>query len=93
MLLCYFRTLCAIGSAILAVKGVPAAVGVLGFGASGVATGTWAAWLMGLYGGAVPAGGVVAALQGIGAAGLGAVGQTIAGTVGAIAGYVAALFA
>jgi len=42
----------------------------LGFTATGVAAHSVAAWLMSLYGGAVPAGGIVATLQSFGAVGL-----------------------
>ena len=91
-LLYNFRSLCALcklgtalaGTAVtfLTAKfGVPAAVGALGFGAGGVATGSWAAWMMSWYGGAVPAGGVVATLQAVGAGGLGYVGETVIGTL------------
>ncbi|KAF0488016.1 interferon alpha-inducible protein 27-like protein 2b [Gigaspora margarita] len=56
---------------------------VIGFGAGGIAAGSFAAWLMSLNGGATAAGSLVAILQSIGAAGLTA-GATIGtGTAGA----------
>ena len=61
---------------------VPYAAGVLGFGVGGIKAGTTAAYLMSLYGGAVPAGGAVATLQSIGAAGIGLSGTAIATVTG-----------
>ncbi|CAG8819727.1 33900_t:CDS:2, partial [Gigaspora margarita] len=56
---------------------------VIGFGAGGIAAGSFAAWLMSLNGGATAAGSLVAILQSIGAAGSTA-GATIGtGTAGA----------
>ncbi|CAG8517362.1 10634_t:CDS:1 [Ambispora gerdemannii] len=67
-------------------------VAVLGFGSGGIAAGSMAAWMMSLYGGAVPAGGLVATLQSVGAAGLGASGVLTAsaagGAFGAFAGKI-----
>jgi hypothetical protein len=56
------------------VIGVPAAVGIAGFTASGIGAGSLAAYLMSLSaslnGGAVPSGGLVAFLQSLGTGGL-----------------------
>ena len=95
-------TLQSIGSAGLGVVGsmlvgtVGAVAGVLGFGPNGVVSGSLAAWITSLQSTPVPAGGIMATLQSIGAAGLGIFSNIFVGTVGAvgqIAGYIAAAFA
>uniref|UniRef100_A0ACB8FR56 Uncharacterized protein n=1 Tax=Sphaerodactylus townsendi TaxID=933632 RepID=A0ACB8FR56_9SAUR len=57
-----------------AIIGIPAAVGMLGFTAEGIVTGSLAAKLMSIFaianGGGVSVGGIVAFLQSIGVAGL-----------------------
>lgn len=60
-----------------AVVSAPLVLVALGFGQGGIAAGTLAATMASLYGGAVPAGSVLAILQSAGAAGIG-----IAGKVG-----------
>ena len=88
-----FRSIAAATVGYIAAKfGVPAAVAALGFGAGGVATGSWAAWMVSWYGGAVPAGGVVATLQSICTAGLGYVGETVIGTVAGAVTWLSAWF-
>ncbi|KAF9988522.1 hypothetical protein BGZ65_000592 [Modicella reniformis] len=71
---------------------VTGAVAALGFGAGGILAGTPAAAIMASYGGTVTSGSLWAVLQSIGAAGLGATGTVIAGSVGGavVAGGVAA---
>ena len=66
-LVCYVSCLGAVGAGV--VVGGPAALGALGFGASGVVAGSWAAWWMSMYGGKVAAGSIYAILQGVGATG------------------------
>ena len=61
------------------VVGIPAIITALGFGAGGIGAGTFGAWLMSWWGGSVPAGGIVAYLQSIGATGLTAFAGTYAG--------------
>ena len=61
------------------VVGIPAIITALGFGAGGIGAGTFGAWLMSWWGGSVPAGGIVAYLQSIGAQGLTAFAKTDAG--------------
>ncbi|VDI00533.1 Hypothetical predicted protein, partial [Mytilus galloprovincialis] len=43
---------------------------LLGFTSTGIAAGSWAAWMMSLYGGTIPAGSLFAILQSTGAAGV-----------------------
>lgn len=62
------------------------AVGAMGFGAGGIAVESFGAWMMSLYGGLTPAGGIVATLQSIGAAGLGLGLTSVAVGAGAITG-------
>ncbi|CAG8444404.1 16209_t:CDS:2 [Dentiscutata heterogama] len=65
-------------------------VQAIGFGAGGIAAGSFAAWLMSLQGGATAAGSLVAILQSVGAAGLtagatigsGAAGASVMGILG-----------
>ena len=52
------------------VVGIPAIITALGFGAGGIGAGTFASWLMSWWGGNVPATGIIAFLQSIGAQGL-----------------------
>ena len=70
------------------IGGTPVFLTWLGFTPSGIAGGSFAATLMSLSatlsGGGVPAGGLIALLQSIGAAGLGPAGTVILGTTGAI---------
>ena len=73
---CLFK--CLGGISAVGIGGILALVGlvtyglpVIGFTAAGVAAGSLAASIMGLYGGAVGAGSVVAVLQSVAAAGLG----------------------
>ena len=70
----------------MAVFAAPVVVGALGFSAAGIQAGSAGAWMMSLYGGSVPAAGVVATLQSFGAAGMGIVGTVVAGGAGAVAG-------
>ena len=70
----------------MAVVATPVVVGALGFGAAGIAAGTPAAWMMSTYGGYVAAGSTLAALQSIGAAGMGAVATTTVAAAGALPG-------
>ncbi|RIB20526.1 hypothetical protein C2G38_2035188 [Gigaspora rosea] len=58
-------------------------VGAAGFGSTGIAAGSLAAWMMSLQGGATAAGSLVAVLQSIGAAGLGMTGTLATGAAGA----------
>ncbi|XP_071140046.1 interferon alpha-inducible protein 27-like protein 1 [Mytilus edulis] len=60
---------------------------LLGFTSTGIAAGSWAAWMMSLYGGSVPAGSLFAILQSTGAAGVSW------GSFGGISGFCAALTA
>ncbi|KAL2628934.1 hypothetical protein R1flu_013620 [Riccia fluitans] len=62
---------------------VPAVVACLGFGAAGIAVGSWAAGFMASYGGSVAAGSICAILQSIGALGTFA-GATAAAAAGAV---------
>eukprot|EP00798_Chlamydomonas_sp_ICE-L_P032245 gene32245-16811_t len=64
---------------------VGGAIAAAGFGAEGIAAGSTAAGMMSAYGGAVPAGGIVAFLQSAGAAGLGAGATAATSLVGAMA--------
>ncbi|XP_050717881.1 interferon alpha-inducible protein 27-like protein 2B [Eriocheir sinensis] len=88
---------CAAGGAVgglTAVAAVPAGVTAVGFTSSGITAGSLAAKMMSLsarfYGGGVPARGVVATLQSIGAVGLGVTGTAIFGVIGVAAGVLAA---
>ena len=58
------------------VVGIPAIIAALGFSAGGIGAGAFGAWLMPWWGGGVPAGGIVAILQSIGAAGLASFAKT-----------------
>ncbi|CAG8821540.1 8755_t:CDS:1, partial [Racocetra fulgida] len=58
-------------------------VGAAGFGSSGIAAGSTAAWMMSLQGGATAAGSLVAVLQSVGAAGLGVTGTLLSSASGA----------
>ncbi|CAG8642334.1 11918_t:CDS:1 [Gigaspora margarita] len=58
-------------------------VGAAGFGSTGIAAGSLAAWMMSLQGGATVAGSLVAVLQSIGAAGLGMTGSLATSAAGA----------
>ncbi|ESO87214.1 hypothetical protein LOTGIDRAFT_229342 [Lottia gigantea] len=60
---------------------------LLGFTSTGIAAGSWAAWIMSLYGGSVPAGSLFALLQSTGAAGINW------SAFGGISGFCAALTA
>ncbi|XP_062996296.1 interferon alpha-inducible protein 27-like protein 2A [Elgaria multicarinata webbii] len=87
-----------IGAAVglgVAVVGIPAAAGALGFTATGIAIGSAAAKLMSATaianGGGVAAGGVVATLQSIGAAGLSATATGAMTAGGALLGSLADL--
>ncbi|XP_045715033.1 interferon alpha-inducible protein 6 [Phyllostomus hastatus] len=74
----------------VAAGGVALALGLpaVGFTAAGIAANSWASWLMSCSavanGGGVPAGGLVATLQSLGATG----GSTIMAKIGAFLGYV-----
>ena len=68
------------------VVGIPVILAALGFGAGGIGAGTFGAWLMSWWGGSVPAGGIVAILQSIGATGLAAFARTDAGKALVVAG-------
>ena len=61
------------------VVGIPAIIAALGFGAGGIGAGTFAAYLMSWWGGSVPAGGIVAILQSLGAKGLASFAMTTVG--------------
>ena len=61
------------------VVGIPAIITALGFGAGGIGAGTFGAYLMSWWAGSVPAGGIVAILQSIGAKGLASFASTYAG--------------
>ncbi|CAH1767373.1 10268_t:CDS:2, partial [Entrophospora sp. SA101] len=65
---------------------VAGVVSAIGFEAGGIAVGSFAAWIMSLYNGAVTSGSVCAILQSIGAAGLGTVGTIASGITGAVMG-------
>ena len=73
---------CAVGAAAGAVA-LPATLAAAGFGAGGIGAGTFGSWLMSwsavANGGGVPAGGLVAYLQSLGAAGLTSFATTAAG--------------
>ena len=69
--------------AILAVVAVILIVPWLGFTTGGIAAGSWAAWLMSAMA-PTEAGGIVATLQSVGAAGLGPSGIIIVAIIGAV---------
>ncbi|CAG8754989.1 2463_t:CDS:2, partial [Gigaspora rosea] len=73
----------AIGGLVLTPIIVVGLIEAIGFGAGGIAAGSFAAWLMSLNGGATAAGSLVAILQSIGAAGLTAGATVGTGTAGA----------
>ncbi|KAJ3004763.1 hypothetical protein HKX48_001047 [Thoreauomyces humboldtii] len=81
--------LCLTGAVAVPVA-VTLAVPALGFGAAGIAAGSWAAGFMGGYGGAVGAGSLCAFLQSAGAVGLSTGAVVGLGAGGAAAGGVAA---
>jgi hypothetical protein len=76
-----------------AVAGVPAVLGAVGFTGAGITAGSIASSMMSAFatasGGGVAAGGIVATLQSIGAAGLGSAGTAVVGVAGAAIGAVA----
>ncbi|KAF0488012.1 interferon alpha-inducible protein 27-like protein 2b [Gigaspora margarita] len=72
-----------IGGLVLTPIIVVGLIEAIGFGAGGIAAGSFAAWLMSLNGGATAAGSLVAILQSIGAAGLTAGATVGTGTAGA----------
>ena len=77
--------------AVIGVGGVvlgAAVLPLLGFTSSGIAAGSWAAWMMSLYGGSVPAGSLFAILQSAGASG-----GIAWSSFGGISGFCAALTA
>ena len=76
----------ALAGGAVAVAAAPVAAAALGMGAGGIAAGGAGAYLMGLYGAAVPAGGLVATLQSVGAAGLGYKTAVAAASAGAKVG-------
>jgi len=81
-----------VGGAALCLAAAPLALGAAGFTAGGVAAGSFAAALQSaVYGGAT--GGIFAALQSAGAAGLGFAGSAVVGGTGAAAGGAIALAA
>ena len=71
-----------------AVVAAPLVVAGLGFGAGGIAAGSPAAAMMSAWAPTV-AGGIVATLQSVGAAGLGAVGAVAVAAAGGVAGAAA----
>jgi len=79
------RGLIVVGAAVAAPMAVPLAVAAVGFGAGGIAAGTWAAWAMSLGAGSTPA--VVAACQSIGAAGLSGAATALTAITGAAAAH------
>ncbi|GBB89202.1 hypothetical protein RclHR1_01590007 [Rhizophagus clarus] len=58
----------------------------LGFGAEGIAAGSFGAWFMSLYGGTIARGSIISVLQSTGAAGLGTLGTFLSGSFGAAVG-------
>ena len=78
----------AAASGIAAVAATPVVLGAAGFTAAGVAAGSFGAWMMSLSGGSVAAGGLVATLQSVGAAGLGTAGTAAVATAGAAVGKI-----
>ncbi|XP_076074162.1 uncharacterized protein LOC143045496 isoform X1 [Mytilus galloprovincialis] len=80
---------CLVGGAVLAPIAVPAALGAIGFTSGGVAGGSIAAAMMSSVGN-VAAGGAIATMQSIGAAGLGAAGTAVGAGVSGVAGVAAA---
>ena len=73
---------------VLAVVAAPLVVAGLGFGAGGIVAGSAAASMMSAWAPTV-AGGIVATLQSVGAAGLGAAGTAAVATAGGVAGAAA----
>ncbi|KAL3832784.1 hypothetical protein ACJMK2_024397 [Sinanodonta woodiana] len=78
----------AAATALMAPFAIPAGVATIGFTAVGIMKGSIAAGMMASYGGLVSSGSVVAVMQSIGAAGLGAGGIAVAGSGGAAAGAI-----
>lgn len=80
----------AVAGGVGAVVATPYVLGAAGFTSVGIAANSTAAWLMSTMGGAatapMSAGGVVATLQSVGAAGLGLTGTAVVGGTGAAAG-------
>ena len=72
---------------VTALVATPLVLGAAGFTAGGVAAGSLAAKAMSVAATTGVGGGVVAALQSAGAAGLGYVGTAVVGTAGAATGY------
>lgn len=60
------------GAGIAAMVSAPLVIAAAGFGSGGIVAGSFAAWFMSTYGGAVSAGSLCALLQSAGAAGLAA---------------------
>lgn len=75
----------AVGGGVLTIVATPLIVGALGFGAGGIAAGSIGASMMS-YMAPTVAGGVVATLQSVGAAGLGLGGTAAVGAVGSATG-------
>ncbi|XP_030074300.1 interferon alpha-inducible protein 27-like protein 2A isoform X3 [Microcaecilia unicolor] len=79
-----------IAGAVTAVVGTPVVIGMVGFTSAGIAAGSLAAKMMSAAalanGGGVAAGGTVAVLQSIGAAGFSVAAKATLGTIGAGAG-------
>ena len=71
--------ICAVVGGVTAVVAAPVVVSAIGFGAGGIIAGSWAASMMSTLG----AGGLVATLQSVGAAGLGVTGSAVLSTIGA----------
>lgn len=86
-----FPLLCHCPCAVVAVLGIPLVLGVIGFTSAGIAAGSYAAGMMSsaaiANGGGVAAGGLVATLQSIGAAGLSGAATTAVSGVGAAVGW------
>jgi hypothetical protein len=80
------KTAAIVGGAIAAPITVGIALPLLGFGSIGISAGSTAAAWMATYGGAVPAGGIIATCTSIGMAGFGTAGTVAAVTTGALAG-------
>ncbi len=69
----------------VAVVTAPLIVGAIGFSAGGIVAGSWAASMMSVLA-PTAAGGVVATLQSVGAAGLGFAGATVLAGTGTVVG-------
>ena len=69
-------------TAVVAAPVVVSVVSAIGFGAGGILAGSWAASMMSTLA-PVCAGGLVATLQSVGAAGLGVAGSSVLSTIGA----------